>query len=77
MKFLPTSQSFKAAAVVPKALARKAVERNRLRRALYRALAAAPLTSKKASAVFFVRTIPNGALAPAFASDVGALLSKI
>jgi ribonuclease P protein component len=77
MKFLNTSQPFRAAAVVPKSLARKAVLRNRLRRALYRALASSPLAAKKISAVFFVRSIPRDALAPAFAHELGALASTI
>jgi ribonuclease P protein component len=77
VKFLPASTSFRAAVVVPKSLARKAHDRNRLRRAAYRALADLSVTDKKGTAVFFVRTIPQGPLAPAFASDLAMLVSKI
>lgn len=77
MKFISTTNSFKAAAVVPKSLVRKATARNRLRRALYRALGGSSFSAKKISAVFFVRVIPSGALTPAFAGDLAAFASKI
>ena len=77
MKFITTTNSFRAAAVVPKSVARKAVERNRLRRALYRALGESGFGTKKISAIFFVRAVPKEKLAPAFAGDLAAFASKI
>jgi ribonuclease P protein component len=77
MKCLPSQTSFRAVVMVPKSLARKAHDRNRLRRAVYRALANMSLSATKASVVFFVRNIPRESLTPLFAHDLVALTSKI
>jgi ribonuclease P protein component len=77
LKFLAKNGGFKAAAIAPKSVAKGAVERNRLRRALYRALAGFPTPKTSGCAVFFVRAIPKGLLTPAFAEEIGPLLQKI
>lgn len=76
-KFLPKSGGFKSAAVAPKSLAKSAVERNRLRRAIYRAISSLPAPQKGGFAVFFVRSIPNGPLTPAFDEEISIFLDKI
>ena len=76
-RFLATGGSFKAAAVAPKAVAKSAVVRNRLRRAVYRAIAGFPVPKRQGTAVFFVRSIPKGPLTPAFAQEIGPFLEKI
>lgn len=60
----------RAAAVVSKKVAKGAVERNRLRRALYRALRE---VEGKGCAVIFVQKIPTQPLAPAFLADLRVL----
>jgi len=75
-KFLPGKAPLRCAAVAPKSLAKKATERNRLRRALYRALLSHKLDVPKGKVVFFVRAIPKSKLTPAFAEEVPQLLSK-
>lgn len=70
------AKSPKISVVVAKSVARDATERNRVRRAAYRALA--PLfPTKPISAVLFVRSIPENPLTPAFAKDIVLLLTKI
>jgi len=76
-KFLATPGHFRAAAVAPKTVAKSAVVRNRLRRAVYRAIAASPTPKKGGIAVFFVRSIPKPPLTPAFAEEIGIFLDKI
>lgn len=77
LKFLPVSGGFKAAAVVPKAIAKSAVVRNRIRRAVYRAIANLPTPKRSGIAVFFVRHIPKGPLTPAFEEEINAFFQKI
>ena len=68
--------TMRTAAVVSKAVAKQAVERNRLRRALYRALAGLPAPSFPAlHVVFFVHMVPKESLATAFARDITHMLS--
>ncbi len=78
----------RAAAVVSKKIARSAVERNRLRRALYRAVAEVKLPSLQSShaeggvttslnIVFFIRSIPPNPLLPAFSKDVTNIIDSI
>jgi len=73
-KYIVGDEPLRAAVVVSKKISKKAVVRNRLRRAVYRALA-----SYKAHgvAVIFVQKIPEGALTPAFSSELVVLLSKL
>lgn len=77
LKFLAASGKFRAAAIAPKSVAKSAVVRNRVRRALYRALASFPTPKTPGLAVFFVRKLPSAPLTPAFAEEVGPLLIKI
>src|SRR5487761_2208151 len=70
VKFAPLATPLRSAAVVPKALARKATARNTLRRALYRALAAADTGLCKGNAVFFVRIIPKEKPTTVFAEEL-------
>ena len=73
MKFLATDTPLQVAVVVSKATAKGAVERNRLRRALYRAL---PPLQKSGKAVIFLQKIPTTLLQPAFSEDLMLLLSQ-
>ncbi len=76
-KFLAIPGPFRAAVVVPKSLARKATERNRLRRAVYRAIAGSPAPKKVILAVFFVRNIPKKPLTPAFFTELEFFFKKL
>jgi ribonuclease P protein component len=73
-KYFAGPLPLRTAAVVSKKIAKKAVVRNRLRRALYRALASYKGTGL---AVIFVQNIPEGALTPAFSAELVVLLSKL
>jgi ribonuclease P protein component len=80
MKYMAQLSGFNAVVIVPKSLARKAVDRNRLRRAVYRALY--PLLPPRAGqsgiqALFFVRKVPPLPLTPAFAADLATVLAKL
>ncbi|HVV38784.1 MAG TPA: ribonuclease P protein component [Candidatus Paceibacterota bacterium] len=78
IKHLPSPGGLKAAVVAPKSLVPRAVDRNRLRRALYAALKTLPGESFKGSkAVFFVRTIPPAPLTSAFREELTLLAKKI
>jgi ribonuclease P protein component len=72
-KYSPNNGVLRASAVVSKKVAKKAVERNRLRRALYRALAAYEGTG---TAVIFIQKVPPDPLTPAFARDLVVLLKN-
>ena len=79
-KVLQTDSPLKISVVVSKSVARKAVERNRLRRAVYRALDIAlyqrPGFNSTGKAVVFVQKVPHEAkLTPIFVTEV-ALLFK-
>jgi ribonuclease P protein component len=76
-KFIASKGHFRAVAIAPKSVAKSAVVRNRLRRAVYRAIASFPTPKKGATTVFFVRSIPKGPLTPAFAEEIGIFLGKI
>jgi RNase P protein component len=76
-RFLATPGGFRVAAVAPKSVAKSAVVRNRLRRAVYRAVAGLPTPKKSGAVVFFVRSIPKEALTPAFAGEISIFLEKI
>jgi len=69
--------NIRAAAVVSKKVAKSAVERNRVRRALYRAVASATADTtsyKPLNIIFFIRTIPPDPITPAFAKDIATIL---
>ncbi len=74
LKFVALDHPLRASAVVAKSVARKAVTRNSLRRALYRALAVTP-TGLRGNAVFFVRLIPKEKPTAVFAAELPALLA--
>ncbi len=76
-KFLVLPGKFKSAAVAPKSLAKSAVERNRLRRSVYRAIANLPSPKVGGHAVFFVKNIPKTPLTPAFEEEISIFLQKI
>ncbi len=71
MKLISTTTPLRVSVVVPKLVAKKAVDRNRLRRAIYRALA--PL-SGTGLAIVFVHKVPAEPLTPAFRAELGQLL---
>lgn len=72
-KYIAGGNVLRASAVVSKKVAKKAVERNRLRRALYRALAAYKGTG---IAVIFIQKVPADPLTPAFVNDLVVLLKN-
>ncbi len=73
-KYIAGTEPLRAAVVVSKKISKKAVIRNRLRRAVYRALAS---YNARGAAVIFVQKIPEGALTPAFSLELVVLLSKL
>jgi ribonuclease P protein component len=77
LKFLAQLGGFKVSVVAPKSVAKSAVARNRLRRAVYRAISALPLPKKHGIAVFFVRSIPKAPLTPAYQEEVSLFFQKI
>ncbi len=76
-KFLAIPGPFRAAAIAPKSVAKRAVERNKLRRAVYRAIAGLPSPTKGGIALFFVKNIPPKLLTPAFAEEIALIFEKI
>jgi ribonuclease P protein component len=74
MKYLTLPEPLRTSVVVPKSTARKATERNRLRRAAYHALVGATGQGK---VVVFVQKSPQRALQAAFAKDLTQLLPTI
>jgi RNase P protein component len=76
VKFVAGPGPLRSAAVAPKSLARKAIARNTLRRALYRALAATTI-GLKGNAVFFVRVVPKEKPAAVFAQELPALVTSL
>ena len=73
IKHLSTSSPLRVSVVVPKSVAKQAVERNRIRRAAYRALA--PL-SGSGIAVVFVHKVPPEPITPAFRFELSQLLKR-
>lgn len=73
LKFLDSPAPFKCSAVVSKKLARTAVKRNTLRRAIYRALQESSLP-KSGHAILFVQTIPPEKPKGVFLADIIKLL---
>jgi RNase P protein component len=80
LKYVANKGFFKAAVVAPKSVAKRAVDRNRLRRALYRAISdlspqeMAVLSTSMA--VFFIRSVPTPLL-PTLREDIRSILTKI
>lgn len=72
-RYIAGTNLLRASAVVSTKVAKKAVERNRLRRALYRALATYHGTG---TAVIFIQKIPANPLTPAFERDLVVLLKN-
>jgi ribonuclease P protein component len=73
-KYINGGESLRAAVVVSKKISKKAVIRNRVRRAVYRALSS---YNARGVAVIFVQKVPEGALTPAFSGELMVLLSKL
>ena len=73
VKLLSTNSLFRCAVVVSKKTAKTAVVRNRLRRAVYRALQSASLP-RTGHAILFVQSVPNADLTKVFASELKDLL---
>ena len=74
VKYVANTKPLRAAAVVSKKISKKAVIRNRLRRAIYRALSS---LEAHGDIVIFVQKVPEGALTPAFSAELVVLLSKL
>ena len=78
MKYVANKGGFRVAVVAPKSLARKATERNRLRRGFYGALTTLPgQLALSGMAVFFIKSIPKGPLVSSLREDLSSLVSKI
>lgn len=79
MKFITHTGPGRAAVVAPKSLARKATQRNRLRRAVYSALSTLPTTSsmRGIQAVFFVRNTPPSPMVSILRHELELMLKKI
>jgi ribonuclease P protein component len=77
VKFVQNGSPLRSAAVAPKSVARKAVQRNNLRRTLYRALAASNMANCKGNAVFFVRLVPKTQAGATFSEELMQLLPKL
>ncbi len=73
LKLLPTNTPLRCAVVVSKKLARTAVKRNMLRRAVYAALKATSLPPT-GHAILFVQSIPSQDMRGVFASEIKKLL---
>ena len=72
-KYVALPTPLRVSAVVSKATAKRAVERNRLRRALYRALMPIQGTGHM---VIFIQKVPKTRLTPVFAEELKTLLKK-
>ena len=74
VKTLPTASPFRCAVVVSKKVAKTAVIRNKVRRAVYRALQGAFLP-RTGHAILFVQSVPKADLVPVFSSELKKLLN--
>ncbi len=72
MRYLASTEPLRSAVVAPKSRFKTAVQRNRLRRAVYRALAELP--TSRGRAVFFIEAVPSLPLTPAYGRDLRSLL---
>ena len=73
LKWLDTTGQFRCAVVVSKKLAKTAVKRNQLRRAVYQALKASSLP-RHGHAILFVQSIPKDDLVGVFSTEIKKLL---
>ncbi len=73
IKLLPAAAPFRCAVVVSKKVAKTAVRRNSLRRAVYKALKSASLP-RTGYAILFVQSVPHDDQAAVFASELKKLL---
>ncbi len=80
MKFADAPSPFQSSAVVSKSVAKRAVDRNRLRRAVYRAIAkrlqTSPLPSR-GRALIFVQKVPSADTSKVFENDLAALFTNL
>ena len=76
IKYLSSGESLQCAVVVSKKVAKGAVERNCIRRAVYRALAVHK-SGKGGKMVVFVQKTPKGPLEPAFTEDLASVWGKV
>ncbi len=74
LRHLATDTPLRAAVVVPKSVAKRAVDRNRVRRAVYSVLT--PL-SVRGTIVFFIHAVPKTQLPEVFSGEIAALLAKL
>lgn len=74
LKLLSTSSPFKCAVVISKKVAKTAIVRNRVRRAVYRALHAASLPPT-GHAILFVQSVPRADLTAVFSSELTQLFN--
>lgn len=74
MKYLASPTPLKTSVIVPKSVAKRAVERNRLRRAVYRTLTP---HSGAGNAIIFVQKKPQEPMSAVFAEDVAVLMRFI
>ena len=73
VKLLSTTTPFRSAVVVSKKVAKTAVLRNRVRRAVYRALERASLP-RTGHAILFVQSVPKAGLEEVFSAELKKLL---
>src|SRR3989344_7041958 len=69
VKLLPTTTAFRCAVVVSKKVAKTAVVRNKVRRAVYRALSSASLPPT-GHAILFVQSVPKADLPSVFSTEL-------
>lgn len=74
LKHLPAATPLRISVVVAKSVAKKATERNRLRRSVYRTL---QTHAGQGLAVVFVQKIPPPPQQAAFSADLAVLLKNI
>jgi ribonuclease P protein component len=77
LKFVALPHPLRSSAVVAKSVARKAVARNSLRRALYRAIALSDMSQLQGNAVFFVRLVPQEKPTAVFAKELPSLVASL
>jgi ribonuclease P protein component len=80
LKYLVNKGVFKVSVVAPKSVAKRAVDRNRLRRVLYGVIRELskenPNLFPQGLLVFFVRSTPSP-LTPALRADISAIINKL
>jgi ribonuclease P protein component len=80
LKYLEKPGFFRAAVVAPKSVLKGAVERNRVRRALYQVLATLPPGEARAlnntTAVFFIRNAPTP-LTSVLRENISGIVKKL